>query len=72
LYKDSVLEGGHAEIENNNILYLYGNSFEVMLPDPSFQNSIETVHQDYKKLIFRYILNLQSLKSSLNQNIWAT
>ncbi|RZK10611.1 MAG: hypothetical protein EOO43_20085 [Flavobacterium sp.] len=43
LYRESLLEGGHAEMENNTILYLYGNAFEVMLPNTSFQNTVEEV-----------------------------
>jgi len=44
LYKGSLLEGGHAEMENNNILFLYGNAFEVMLPNQSFQDTVEEVN----------------------------
>jgi len=47
LYRESLLEGGHAEMENNTILYLYGNAFEVMLPNPSFQNTVEEIHFEY-------------------------
>lgn len=43
LYRESLLEGGHAEMENNTILYLYGNAFEVMLPNQGFQNTVEEV-----------------------------
>ncbi len=69
LYKESILEGGHAEIENNNILYLYGNSFEVMLPDATFQNTIEIV-EELKNLTWtRFILNSPYLRFLLNQSI---
>ena len=45
LQKDSLLEGGHAEIENGNTLYLYGNSFEIVLSQENFQDSVDTVNK---------------------------
>lgn len=60
LYKESLLEGGHAEMENNSILYLYGNAFEVMLPNPTFQTTVEEVSKERFFLLIRCrsILNL--------------
>ena len=37
------MEGGHAEIESNNILYLYGNSYEIVLKNKQYQENVETV-----------------------------
>ena len=47
MYRESLLEGGHAEMENNTILYLYGNAFEVMLPNQGFQNTVEEVNHKF-------------------------
>ena len=37
------MEGGHAEIESNSILYLYGNSYEIVLKNKQYQDTVETV-----------------------------
>lgn len=37
------MEVGHAGIENNNILYIYGNAYEIVLKDVSLQLKIESV-----------------------------
>jgi leucine-rich repeat-containing protein 49 len=47
LYKDSLLEGGHAEMESNTILYLYGNSYEIVLQNKQFQENVDTIYLEY-------------------------
>jgi len=31
LLKNTVVEGGHAEIEDDSILFIYGNAYEIVL-----------------------------------------
>jgi hypothetical protein len=35
--KTTMVMGGHAEIEDESILFIYGNSYEVVLADTNFQ-----------------------------------
>jgi len=44
-------------MENNNILFLYGNAFEVMLPNQSFQSNVEEV------IFYNYIESQQLIDS---------
>lgn len=34
--KGSMVEGGHAEIEDDSILFIYGNAYEIVLNNPTF------------------------------------
>ena len=41
--KNTYIEGGHAEIEDETVLSIYGNAYEIVLGDPNFQESIEKI-----------------------------
>lgn len=38
--KLSSITGGHAEIEDESILFIYGNSYDVVLNNQTFQESV--------------------------------
>ncbi len=40
-------EGGHAELEDQDCLYIYGNAYEVILQDSNFQKSVRKIHMQY-------------------------
>ena len=39
------MEGGHAELENNNCLYIYGNSLDVLISNDSLKKYIKKVNK---------------------------
>lgn len=41
--KNTYIEGGHAEIEDETVLSIYGNAYEIVLANPIFQESIEKI-----------------------------
>lgn len=45
--KTTCITGGHAEIEDETILFIYGNSYDVVLANASFQESVEKIHFEY-------------------------
>ncbi|EAR96345.2 hypothetical protein TTHERM_00189140 (macronuclear) [Tetrahymena thermophila SB210] len=47
--KNSKIEGGHAEIEEDGTysLYVYGNAYEIVLSNPLFQENIERIQLQY-------------------------
>ena len=36
IMKDNLVEGGHAEIEDDSLLFIYGNAYEIVLSNPTF------------------------------------
>jgi hypothetical protein len=34
--KGTLVEGGHAEIEDDSILFIFGNAYEIVLSNPTF------------------------------------
>jgi hypothetical protein len=36
ILKGPLVEGGHAEIEDDTILFIYGNAYEIVLSNPTF------------------------------------
>ena len=36
MLKHSMVEGGHAEIEDDTILFIYGNAYEIVLNNAAF------------------------------------
>ena len=36
ILKNSLVEGGHAEIEDDTILFIYGNAYEIVLSNATF------------------------------------
>ena len=34
--KGTLVEGGHAEIEDETTLFIYGNAYEIVLSNPMF------------------------------------
>ena len=61
--KNSKIEGGHAEIEEDGTysLYVYGNAFEIVLSNPLFQENIERIQLQY--ILFDHLVE----KNVLNQ-----
>jgi leucine-rich repeat-containing protein 49 len=43
ILKGTVIEGGHAEIEDDSILFIFGNAYEIVLSNLTFQESIEKI-----------------------------
>lgn len=41
--KNTYVEGGHAEIEDETVLSIYGNAYEIVLGNPNFQELIEKI-----------------------------
>ncbi len=42
----SIVQSGHAEIESNRVLYIYGNALEV-LQRAEFYDQVEEMHLNY-------------------------
>ena len=42
----SIVQSGHAEIESNKVLYIYGNALEV-LQRSEFYDQVEEMHLNY-------------------------
>jgi leucine-rich repeat-containing protein 49 len=40
LLKSTCITGGHAEIEDETILFIYGNSYDVVLTNLNFQETV--------------------------------
>mmetsp|Transcript_41892 Transcript_41892/g.30756 ORF Transcript_41892/g.30756 Transcript_41892/m.30756 type:complete len:226 (+) Transcript_41892:1492-2169(+) len=58
----SVVQSGHAEIEANRILYIYGNALEV-LQRAEFYEQVEEMHLEYVRFdLIVYHSNLEKLK----------
>jgi leucine-rich repeat-containing protein 49 len=38
--KSTCITGGHAEIEDETILFIYGNSYDVVLANQNFQETV--------------------------------
>mmetsp|Transcript_20323 Transcript_20323/g.19269 ORF Transcript_20323/g.19269 Transcript_20323/m.19269 type:complete len:178 (+) Transcript_20323:1533-2066(+) len=58
----SLVQSGHAEIEANKILYIYGNALEV-LQRSEFYEQVEEMHLEYVRLdLIVYHQNLEKLK----------
>jgi hypothetical protein len=38
--KTTCITGGHAEIEDETILFIYGNSYDVVLTNQNFQETV--------------------------------
>lgn len=52
------MQSGHAEIEGDNLLFIYGNALEV-LNNTEFQKSVEQISFQYVR--FDYIVNHSNL-----------
>jgi hypothetical protein len=46
VYIESLVQSGHAEIESNKVLYIYGNALEV-LQRSEFYDQVEEIHLIY-------------------------
>lgn len=58
----SIVQSGHAEIESNKILYIYGNALEV-LQRSEFYDLVEEMHLNYVRFdLIVYHQNLEKLK----------
>lgn len=57
-----MVQSGHAEIESNKILYIYGNALEV-LQRVEFYEQVEEIHLNYVRFdLIVYHANLEKLK----------
>ena len=57
-----MVQSGHAEIEANKILYIYGNALEV-LQRSEFYDQVEEIHLNYVRFdLIVYHANLDKLK----------
>jgi hypothetical protein len=62
LGEKSLVQSGHAEIEGNKVLYIYGNALEV-LQRSEFYELVEEVHLIYVRFdLIVYHANLSKLK----------
>ena len=61
--EDSLVQSGHAEIEGESLLFIYGNALEVLSKE-EFQKTVDQIHFQYIRFdnIVQY-LNLKKLKS---------
>ena len=58
----SIVQSGHAEIESNKILYIYGNALEV-LQRTEFYDQVEEMHLNYVRFdLIVYHANLEKLR----------
>lgn len=58
----SLVQSGHAEIEANRVLYIYGNALEV-LQRTEFYDLVEEMHLNYVRFdLIVYHANLDKLK----------
>ena len=58
----SIVQSGHAEIESNKVLYIYGNALEV-LQRSEFYDQVEEMHLIYVRFdLIVYHQNLEKLK----------
>ena len=58
----SIVQSGHAEIESNRVLYIYGNALEV-LQRTEFYDQVEEMHLSYVRFdLIVYHQNLDKLK----------
>lgn len=58
----SLVQSGHAEIESNKILYIFGNALEV-LQRSEFYDQVEEMHMTYVRFdLIVYHQNLEKLK----------
>jgi len=62
----SLVQSGHAEIESNKILYIYGNALEV-LARSEFYDVVEEMHLTYVRFdLIVYHPNLEKLRNFRN------
>ena len=58
----SLVQSGHAEIESNKILYIYGNALEVLQRE-EFYDVVEEMHLTHVRFdLIVYHLNLEKLR----------
>ena len=58
----SLVQSGHAEIESNKVLYIYGNALEV-LQLAEFYDLVDEIHLNYVRFdLIVYHTNLDKLK----------
>ena len=61
-----LVQSGHAEIESNKILFIFGNALEVLHWD-EFYESVEEIHLEYVWFdLIVYHQNLEKLRSYMN------
>ena len=61
-FLESLVQSGHAEIESNKVLYIYGNALEV-LQRTEFYEVVEEMHLNYVRFdLIVYHANLDKLK----------
>ncbi|KAL4463897.1 hypothetical protein ABPG74_005834 [Tetrahymena malaccensis] len=59
-----LVEGGHAEIEDDTQLFIYGNAYEIVLSNDQFQEVIDKIQFQY--IIFDFIIENQTLNTLKN------
>ena len=58
----SIVQSGHAEIESNKVLYIYGNALEV-LQRTEFYSQVEEIHLNYVRFdLIVFHANLDKLR----------
>ena len=58
----SIVQSGHAEIESNRVLYIYGNALEV-LQRTEFYQQVEEIHLNYVRFdLIVFHANLDKLR----------
>lgn len=50
---ECLVQSGHAEIEGNNLLFIYGNAFEI-LSEQKFQEEVEQISCQFAKFDYIY------------------
>lgn len=56
-----LVEGGHAEIEDDISLFIYGNAYEIVLGNEQFQDVIERIQFQY--IVFDFIIETSTLNT---------
>lgn len=56
----TLVEGGHAEIEDDTILFIYGNAYEIVLNNQAFQQTIEKIQFQY--ILFDFLIETRQLQ----------
>jgi len=57
-----LVQSGHAEIESNKVLFIFGNALEV-LHRTEFYDTVEEIHLEYVRFdLIVYHVNLEKLR----------
>ncbi len=59
IMKGCLVQGGHAEIEDESILFIFGNAYEIVLENKTFQETIEKIQ--FQNILFDFLIESKIL-----------